>query len=125
MIKIVISKIDGSHKLLQGIDAVYPYVVLEVRFPRILTSAIVGAGLSIAGVVFQGILLDPLADPYTLGISAETEFGAPIALLLDVTLPGDYSVPLFGFIVAVAALFAGIFLYRKRDSNYGQTSIYA
>jgi len=81
VLKIVLSKITGNSNLLNGLDNVFPYVVLEVRLPRILTSAIVGAGLSLAGVVFQGILLNPLADPYTLGISAGAAFGASIALL--------------------------------------------
>ncbi|MDH4205295.1 MAG: iron ABC transporter permease [Desulfobacteraceae bacterium] len=118
VLKVIFFKITGIPKLLQGIDGVFPYVIMDVRLPRILTSAIVGAGLSIAGVVFQGILLNPLADPYTLGISAGAAFGASIALLLDITLLGIYSVPLFAFIGAVATLFAVISL----SSFEGQTS---
>jgi len=103
---IVISQITGNHELSGGVDNVFPYVVLEVRLPRILTAAIVGAGLSIAGVIFQGILLNPLADPYTLGVSAGAAFGASIALLFDIAFLGIYSVPLFAFIGAVTTLFA-------------------
>lgn len=118
VIKIVISRISGIPELMEGIDNVFPYVVMEVRLPRILTSAVVGAGLSIAGVIFQGILLNPLADPYTLGISAGAAFGASIALLLDITFLGIYSVPLFAFIGAVTTLFAVMFL----SSFNGQAS---
>ena len=104
VIRIVVSKIMGNHELLEGINDIFPYVVWEVRLPRILTSAIVGAGLAMAGVIFQGILLNPLADPYTLGISAGAAFGASIALLLDISFLGSCSVPLFAFIGAVITL---------------------
>ena len=110
VIKIIISKISGDNGLLHGINKVFPYVIFDVRLPRILTAAIVGGGLSIAGVVYQGILLNPLADPYTLGISAGAAFGASIALLLDITFMGIYSVALFAFAGSVATLFAVIFL---------------
>lgn len=118
VIKIVFAEITGIPKSLQEIDTVFPYVIMEVRLPRILTSAIVGAGLSVAGVIFQGILLNPLADPYTLGISAGAAFGASMALLLNMTFLGIYSVPLFAFLGAVATLFAVIFL----SSSHGRTS---
>lgn len=118
VIRIVISRISGNPELMEGINSVFPYVVVEVRLPRILTAAVVGAGLSLAGVIFQGILLNPLADPYTLGVSAGAAFGASIALLLDVTFLGIYSVPLFAFLGAVATLFAVMSL----SSSDGQIS---
>jgi iron complex transport system permease protein len=106
VLRIVIAKISGHCGLLEGIDSTFPYVVWEVRLPRILTSAIVGAGLALAGVIFQGILLSPLADPYTLGISAGAAFGASIALLFPISFLGSYSVPLFAFIGASFTLVA-------------------
>jgi len=118
VIEVVFARITGISNSLKGIDSVFPYVIIDVRLPRILTSAIVGAGLSIAGVIFQGILLNPLADPYTLGISAGAAFGASVALVLDMTFLGIYSVPLFAFLGAVATLFAVMFL----SSSDGQTS---
>jgi len=117
VIRIILSKIKGDYGLVAGTNKVFSYVVLEVRLPRVLTAAVVGAGLSIAGVVFQGILLNPLADPYTLGISAGAAFGASIALLLNLGAFGVYSVPAFAFAGAVATLFAVIFL-----SSSGGTS---
>lgn len=104
VIKIIIARFYNDGHLLRGINNIFPYVIWEVRLPRILTSAIVGSGLSIAGVIFQGILLNPLADPYTLGISAGAAFGASIALILNISFLGMYSVPLFAFMGAVATL---------------------
>jgi iron complex transport system permease protein len=120
VLKIIASKITGDPGLLTGIDHVFPYVVWEVRLPRILTSVIVGAGLSLAGVVFQGVLLNPLADPYTLGISAGAAFGASIALLLNITCLGIYTVSLFAFVGAVLTLVAVLLISsfdRQTSSN--------
>jgi iron complex transport system permease protein len=83
---------------------------MDVRLPRILTAALVGGGLAMCGVVFQGILLNPLADPYTLGVSAGAAFGASLAILLNLGAFGLYSVPLFAFIGAAATLGAVIYL---------------
>ena len=120
VIKIIISRIIGNAELLEGMDNLFSYVVAEVRLPRILTAAVVGAGLSIAGVIFQGLLLNPLADPYTLGISAGAAFGASIALLLDISFLGIYSVPLFAFIGASGTLLAVMFLssFNGRASSH-------
>jgi iron complex transport system permease protein len=120
VLKIILAGITGDHELLNGLNRVFPYVVWEVRLPRVLTSAIVGAGLSISGVIFQGILLNPLADPYTLGISAGAAFGASIALFLDITSLGLYSVPVFAFCGAVGTLIAVMSLSsfnREMSSN--------
>lgn len=110
VIGIIVAKVTGHEKLLNDIDHIFPYVVMEVRLPRILTAATVGGGLSIAGVIFQGILLNPLADPYTLGISAGAAFGASIALLLNISFLGIYAVPFFAFAGAVATLFFVLYL---------------
>ena len=85
-------------------------IVLDVRLPRILTAAFVGGGLALCGVVFQGILLNPLADPYTLGVSAGAAFGAALALILDLNVAGLYTAPCFAFLGATATLVLVIFL---------------
>jgi len=114
VVKIIVAKVTGNTNLLAGINQLFPYVVWEVRLPRILTSVMVGAGLSLAGVVFQGILLNPLADPYTLGISAGAAFGASIALLLNLAGLGLYTVPAFAFAGAVLTL-AAVLLISSFD----------
>lgn len=58
-------------------------IVWDIRLPRILCGAFVGAGLSIAGAVFQSLLMNPLADPYTLGVSTGAALGASIAILIS------------------------------------------
>ena len=110
VIKILMAKLSGQTSLIEGMDKIFPVVVFDVRLPRILSAAIVGAGLAISGVVFQGILLNPLADPYTLGVSAGAAFGASLAILLNIGFMGTASVPLFAFVGAVGTLLFVMYL---------------
>lgn len=102
--RIILGRVFGRPDWLNGIDPAWPYVVLQVRLPRILTSAMVGAGLATAGAIFQGLLLNPLADPYTLGVSAGAAFGAALALLMGLGAWGPYAVTSVAFVCAVATL---------------------
>src|SRR5690606_3224522 len=56
-------------------------IVMEIRFPRTLLAALVGASLAVAGAVYQAILRNPLADPYILGVSSGASLGAVLAIL--------------------------------------------
>ncbi|CAN7764616.1 iron ABC transporter permease [Ensifer sp. NM-2] len=84
-------------------------IVWDIRMPIALMAVTVGASLSVAGAQMQTILSNPLASPFTLGISAAASFGAALALVGGVALfPAaiQYMVPLNAFLMAmVAALF--------------------
>jgi iron complex transport system permease protein len=110
VLRIVLAKLLGMDSLLDGVNSLFPVVITDVRLPRILTAASVGAGLALSGVVFQGILLNPLADPYTLGVSAGAALGASFALWLNIGIWGIWSVPLFAFIGSGLTLLAVIYL---------------
>lgn len=122
--KVIASEVTGNKNLLEEMNKIFPVIVLDVRLPRILTAAIVGAGLSVSGAVFQGILLNPLADPYTLGVSAGAAFGASIAILFNISLfsgiaMSSWSVPAFAFAGAIATLFFVIFLASSKSASTG------
>ncbi len=85
-------------------DPMISEVIFNVRLPRIITSAAVGFGLAVAGTTFQGILLNPLAEPFTLGVSSGAAFGASLALLLGLNFAGIWSVGLCAFAGAAATL---------------------
>ena len=110
VVRVVASRLTGDAGLTAGLDPVFPYVVVDVRLPRILTSLLVGAGLAICGVIFQGILLNPLADPYTLGISSGAAFGASLALVANLALPWHLSVPVCAFGGAMITLLVVLYL---------------
>ena len=61
-------------------------IVMDLRLPRVLTAMIVGAGLAVAGVTFQGLLRNPLADPYVLGTASGAALGAAVAVLIPVRI---------------------------------------
>lgn len=106
VIQVLWAKVSGN-VIMTEINPTYPFVIMDVRLPRILTAAIVGGGLAVAGAVFQAILLNPLADPYTLGVSSGAAFGASLALvlgILGITVPIVVSVPLFAFLGAIVTL---------------------
>lgn len=108
--KIIWGRLIGYETIFAELDRLLPVIVLDVRMPRILTSAVVGGGLAMAGVVFQGILLNPLADPYTLGVSAGAAFGASVAILLNIGSMGIFPVSLFAFAGASVTLAFVIYL---------------
>ena len=118
VVKIIIAKISGHSAMLRELDELFPVIVMEVRLPRILTAAIVGGGLAVSGAVFQVILLNPLADPYTLGAA----FGASLALLFNITILGVYTIPAFAFMESVCTLAFVIALSSDRVSLDGGLS---
>jgi iron complex transport system permease protein len=79
-------------------------ILFSVRLPRIIFAGIVGASLSLGGVVFQAILRNPLADPYVLGISGGSALGAIIGILLGAS-SFYLGVPLLAFVGALATVF--------------------
>lgn len=81
-------------------------IILQLRLPRVLTAALVGIALAAAGVLFQGLLRNPMADPYIIGTSGGAALGATLALLLPwrwVWL-GFTPVPVMAFCGAVLAV---------------------
>jgi iron complex transport system permease protein len=61
-------------------------IVMDLRLPRVLTAMVVGTGLAVAGATFQGLLRNPLADPYVLGAASGAALGAAIAVLIPVRI---------------------------------------
>ena len=92
------------------------------RVPRATLALLVGAMLAMAGVVLQGLLLNPLADPYTVGVSSGAALGAGTATLLGLGgLLGGFGVPAVAFLFAMGAMFAVYALARSA----GRVSIHS
>ncbi|WP_413847337.1 FecCD family ABC transporter permease [Desulfobacula sp.] len=122
IISILYGKTISNLQILDNTSETYLAVIFDIRLPRILTCAIVGAALAVSGSLFQGILLNPLADPYTLGVSAGAAFGASIAILLNLSA-AFVSVPAFAFTGACTTLFLVLFLsYSSKNPMSGLSS---
>ena len=96
---------DTSVPFAENTDA---QIFFIARLPRALAAALVGGTLAAAGVVFQGLLRNPLATPYTLGVSAGASLGAMIAITFGATwiVGGVATASLGGAMLAVAVVYA-------------------
>jgi iron complex transport system permease protein len=109
---------DRSIPFADNVDA---QIFFIARLPRVLAAAIVGAGLALAGVVFQALLRNPLASPDTLGVSAGAALGAVLAITFnaDFSLLGVTAVPLASFAGSIGALVIvyGLSAARRRGTS--------
>jgi len=112
----------------EGIDDTVRYIVLHVRLARICLALAVGGALAMAGAVYQGVLLNPLADPFTLGVSTGAAFGAAVIILLGwggTSLLGLSALPLTAFAGAIGALYLVYLLGRMNGRIHTTTLVLA
>ncbi|MET3683921.1 iron complex transport system permease protein [Alkalibacillus flavidus] len=81
-------------------------IVVDLRMPRILLAALVGAALALAGALYQGVLRNPLADPFILGVSSGASFGAAITFVFGLQLMwlGQFTLPVVAFVFGFVTL---------------------
>src|SRR5699024_9209246 len=93
--------------------------------PRVVLAGLVGASLAISGAAFQGLLKNPLADPYTLGVSSGASVGAVITLFFGISLPvlGAFTLPVFSMIGAAVTMFLVIGFARLVDRSMKMETI--
>ena len=101
--QIILARITGQGT---GVDPMAANLGWEVRMPRVLAAAMVGAGLSATGALFQGLFKNPLAAPDTLGVSNGAGFGAALAIVLGLSGFGTQVGAIVFGLVAVGLAFA-------------------
>jgi iron complex transport system permease protein len=96
-------------------------ILFAIRLPRIFAAALVGSGLSVAGLLFQGLFRNPLADPYVIGSSGGAVLGASIGVFLlpSFTFAGFSATALFAFVGALGSLALVYFVAR----SHGRTPV--
>ena len=104
-------------------DPTAEVIILQLRIPDVLGAGLVGAALSTAGVLFQGMLRNPLADPYLIGTSSGAALGAAVAFVLpyDTLINGAYF-PLTPILAFVGAMLSVLFVYAIAHVR-GQTPV--
>jgi len=96
-------------------ESVTSTILWKIRFPRTLLALFVGAGLATCGCVFQAILRNPLAEPYTLGISGGAALGVVLGEIFLARFLGYYSLPLTSFLGALLTIFWVYFFASKKN----------
>jgi len=94
-------------------------IIMNIRLPRVAIAGLVGASLSLVGAAFQGLLRNPLADPFTLGISSGASVGAVMTIFFGISIPmfNLYTLPFISIIAAFITLIIVITFARKIDGS--------
>ncbi len=103
------------HGLSGELSGVSDTIIWEIRLPRILLAALVGASLALAGVAFQGLFRNPLADPYLLGVASGAGFGASLVMAFAAAIPllTIVGLPLVTFVFALLTVTLVMILARQ------------
>ncbi len=99
----VLAALVGSHAAVSPSERL---ILFQVRLPRVISAGIIGAALSLAGVLFQGLFRNPLADPYVLGTSGGAAFGAALGLFLfpQASILGFSATASFAFVGSIVTI---------------------
>ena len=113
-------------------DMVEPYnilpshetIILQLRLPRVLCGAIIGASLATAGVIYQGIFRNPMADPYVIGAMSGASLGAALVLVLGigVSLLGLNTLQVLAFVGSLTTVLA-VYSIAKTGSRVPVTML--
>jgi len=98
-------------------------IVWSLRIPRVFMAFFVGAVLSVGGAVTQSILKNPLASPYTLGVSSGASLGAAVVIVFSLGFLGSLTLPMFGFIFGILTVILAIFFAKSSDKNMSANTI--
>lgn len=108
----------------QSSDEMLAYIVYEVRLPRIVMAIVTGISLSCAGVIMQALLRNPLADPFTLGVSSGAAFGAALAIVagasvfgINLVQSGHWMIALNAFVFGCLAVLVVYGIARLKNSS--------
>ncbi|WP_441941851.1 FecCD family ABC transporter permease [Paenibacillus sp. 2TAB23] len=99
-------------------------IVTQVRLSRVLLAVLVGACLALAGTGFQGVLRNPLADPYTLGVASGSSVGAAFIILFGLQAAmGMWTIPIVAFATGMATLLGVFWLANQKGVMHMETLI--
>ncbi len=97
-----------------GLDGTEKEILLSIRLPRVVVAVLMGMALGASGAILQGVLRNPLADPYILGISSGASLSAALGLLSGLYSFGRFTIPLASFIGAsIVSVLVGIFGWKR------------
>ncbi|HEX7305997.1 iron ABC transporter permease [Lentzea sp.] len=105
-----------------GLDPLHDKIVWDIRLPRVLVAAVVGAALSVIGVALQALVRNPLADPYMLGVTPGASFGAVLVMASGSAAVLGLGVTGGAFAAAVLTMVV-VFLIAQRGGRLTDTRL--
>ena len=109
-----------------GMSATDWSIVWQIRMPRVVLAALVGAMLSVAGASYQGVFRNPLVDPYLLGVAAGAGLGATVVIVVNRSATGSWPVdplPLAAFGGGLVAVLLTWVVGTRVRGEYGATTL--
>ena len=108
IVKILLKQIPFLNNLVSPLDITQTaeVIIMEIRLPRVVCGALVGAALATAGVIYQGIFRNPMADPYVIGAMSGASLGSALVIILGagIALLGVNAIQIFAFIGSLATV---------------------
>ena len=108
ILKILAKQVPGINYLVDSSDITQTaeVIILQIRLPRVICGALVGAALATAGVIYQGIFRNPMADPYTIGALTGASLGAALVIVLGVgvSLLGVNTLQILAFVGSITTV---------------------
>lgn len=121
----VLSNFFFHSKLANHISETQVIILTSIRLPRVLLAFLVGAALSSSGCIVQSVLKNPLATPYTLGVSSGAGLGVGIVIVFGLALPifHGYDLAIVGFLSGMLTVLGVIVFSSKTDRDLSGTSV--
>ncbi|MBI9107855.1 MAG: iron ABC transporter permease [Spirochaetales bacterium] len=113
--------LDGLGFIDSGISETAKLILFQIRFPRIMLAAVTGAGLATAGVVFQAVFQNPLAEPYLLGISSGASLGATVAIIfgIEAVAAGVGAITFAAFLGSLLTILLVLMIGGRTGGDFG------
>lgn len=124
IVHVILNKLFGV-TLPESVPATSVSIIWQLRLPRVLLAFLVGACLSASGAVVQSVLRNPLASPFTLGVSSGASLGAGIVISLGLIVPflGRFTLPASGLLFGLLTVYISVAFATKIDKNLESTTI--
>lgn len=109
---------------LQSVKRSTETIIMQIRLPRVVLAILVGSALSTAGVVYQALFRNPMADPYIIGVSSGGALGAAVAFMIGINMSGwgVSAVPVFAFVGSALTAFV-VYQLARRGSKIPVASL--
>ena len=121
---ILLKNITGHESFYTGPKNI-EMIIWNIRLPSVLIALFVGAALSLAGAAFQGLLQNPLADPYTIGVSSGASVGAVVVLFfnLEIAIFGHFTLPVIAIMFSFLTLLIVFGITKAASITYANETI--